>query len=76
MIDRIKRFIVLVFAALLLSDICSYIKYAVVHNSFKINDYYGLYTSMDGGNVYNLATIYFLAVCILYFIFNFFKIKR
>lgn len=74
---KIKRFIVLVFGALVLSDICSYIKYAITNNSLKIMNYYGVYSKMGScARIYNLATIYFFAVCILYFIFNFFKTER
>jgi len=74
---KIKRFIVLVFAALTLSDICSYIKYAITNNSLKITNYYGVYSKMGSCvRIYNLATIYFFGVCILYFIFNFFKTER
>ena len=73
---RIKRFIVLVFAALLLSDACSYIRYAIKNTRFRVNNYYGIFTSMENSRIYNLALIYFLSVCILYFIFNFFKKER
>ena len=76
MIERIKRFTILVFGAFIISDICSYIRYAIKHDSFKINDYYGIYTKMSCGNIYNLATIYILSVCVIYFIFNFFKKER
>ncbi len=73
MVTRIKRFVVLVFVAFLISDACSYIDYAISNKSFKMLDFYGIYSKMSYGNIYNLAIIYFFIVCVIYFLFNFFR---
>lgn len=69
---KIKKFVCLVFVALLVIDICSYIRYAYEH-SFKIKRFYGFFSRMPIGYVINLSVIYFAAICILYFVINFFK---
>lgn len=70
--NKRKKFICLIFLALVVSDICSYIKYALNHK-FKIEIFYGVFSKMEDGRILNLSIMYFFMVCIIYFIFNFFK---
>ena len=70
--NKKNKFICLIFLALVVSDICSYIKYALNYN-FRIETFYGIFSKMGTGRIVNLSIIYFFMVCIIYFIFNFFK---
>lgn len=70
---KLKRFASIVFIALGISDVCSYVRYAITKESFKIRSFNIFYTRMQFKNIYNIAIIYFAVLSALYFIFNFFK---
>lgn len=74
--DKVKRFICLIFVALFMSDIASYIKTFVEHKDISFHRFMVFSTHFsDHIVVFNLSIIYFIGVSVLYFLFNFFKKK-
>ncbi len=72
---KLKRMIVIIFFAFLASDICSYIRYYISNKSLSVSSYNLFVSKMtyDGTFIFNLAMWYFIFVCIIYFLCNFFK---
>ena len=72
----IKKIILLVFLALLVSDICVLVKRYVVDGFFNFERFDIVYSIVNNHVVLHLSLIYTLMVLILFFSFNFFKTKN
>lgn len=74
---KIKRFICLVFVALLMGDVLSYIKLYIENDNVLFHRFTVFSTQFSNHLVvFNLSLIYFIGVSIVYFCFNFFKKER
>ncbi len=68
-----KRALVITFITLFIYDICSYIKYFILNDDYKIISVGFYKTIFDNKEVMHLSIIFLIFVSLIYFIKNFFK---
>ena len=73
MLNKFKRFLLIVFILFIINDICSYIRQFNI-NALDANSYSLFYTILSNGSrVYNTSVIYFISISIITFIRYFLK---
>lgn len=71
MLTKRKRLVLIIFAILLIDDICRIIKAYI--NDSRFLEFNFVYSEFSSGVVVHLAIIYAMIVLLTYFIMNFFK---
>lgn len=68
-----RKVLMFIFVALVLDDICRYIKALCIRHVGDFDYFSLLCTKFEYGKVYNFSLIYIVSIALIYFLLTFFK---